>query len=94
MISGSHSKERPKNDTTSVFTDTAVVLAHALSRSPAAALKTSPSTGISPSKIAQFSQQYLLQLKTIQNLHGDNILTDGEFGIEKRRIMANLRSLH
>jgi len=93
MICGSHSKEKRKDDTSGALTEAAVAFAHALRGSPVAAVKTPPSTGISPGKKAQLSQQYLQQLTTIRNLHDDGILTDEEFGDEKRRIMTNLRSL-
>ena len=93
MICGSFSKEKRKDDTAGIITEAAVAFAHALRGSPVAAVNTPPCTGISPGKKAQLSQQYLQQLKTIQNLHDDGILTDEEFGDEKIRVMANLRSL-
>ena len=91
---GSYSKQESnsKDTTASALTDAAVAFAHALRGSPVKVAATQTTT-ISPGKNVQLSQQYLQQLKTIQALRDDGILTNQEFVDEKERVMCDLCSL-
>ena len=48
---------------------------------------------MSPGKKVQLRSQYLNQLKEIQNLRDENVLTADEFQVEKDTILQTLREL-
>ncbi len=49
--------------------------------------------GISPSKKVSLRSQYLSQLKTLQNLRDDGVLTQDEFQAEKDIVLSSLKAL-
>ena len=54
---------------------------------------TSPSCGISPGKNIDLRMKNLEQLRYVQRLYEDNILTDVEFAEQKNNILASIRKL-
>ena len=61
-------------------------------KSPAATVAHT-ADGMSPGKKVRLRSQYLNQLKEIQNLRDENVLTADEFQVEKDTILQTLREL-
>ena len=70
----------------------ALQLSDARPKSPAATVART-ADGMSPGKKVQLQSQYLNQLKEIQNLRDENVLTANEFQAEKDTILQTLREL-
>ena len=54
---------------------------------------TSPACGVSPGKNIDLRMKNLEQLRYVQQLYEDNILTDVEFAEQKNNILASIRKL-
>ena len=52
------------------------------------------SDGISPVSKANLSGQYLQQLRTLQQLRENTVLTDEEFQEQKRFLLENIRGIN
>ncbi len=90
---------RGKRDVVDTLANAAVAIVKPLrpsspdvnSRVPAAA--SCSTDGMSPDKKVQLRSQYLKQLKEIQNLRDENVLSVDEFKVEKDTILTTLREL-
>ena len=87
-----------KTDVVDTLATAAVAIIKALQPSDArpkspAATATRTADGMSPGKKVQLRSQYLNQLKEIQNLRDENVLTADEFQAEKDTILQTLREL-
>lgn len=90
-------EKKSKKDFSDTVADCAVAIVRALSPENQATCSnptahTSPDK-ISPSKKANLRSQYLSQLRTLQNLRDDGVLTQDEFQHEKLVILDSLKSL-
>ena len=87
-----------KTDVVDVLATAAVAIINRLQpsdarpKSPAATVART-ADGMSPGKKVQLRSQYLNQLKEIQNLRDENVLTADEFQAEKDTILQTLREL-
>lgn len=98
-------EKKSKKDFSESLADCAVAIVKALQPqlSQAAATSAPPTSapikfgpdnhGISPGKKVNLRSQYLAQLKTLQNLRDDGVLTQEEFADEKAIVLKNLKSL-
>ena len=96
MIRGKAGR-KGKNDVVDTLATAAVAIIKALQpnaqpRSPAAIVGHT-ADGMSPGKKVLLRSQYLNQLKEIQNLRDENVLTADEFQAEKETILQTLREL-
>ena len=100
MIMGKPDK-KSKKDFSESLADCAVAIVKALQAPVAPTTHTRPQSssvqgfpdGISPSKKVNLRSQYLSQLKTLQNLCDDGVLTQDEFLEEKSIVLNNLKAL-
>ena len=92
MITSGKSAKKDKDSVADIIAGAAVAVVQALKNpSPSPPQSSSfPQDGISPGNLRQ---QYLQQLKMIQNLRDDGILTLDEFQNEKDIIIENLKRL-
>ena len=95
MITGATPK-RPKQDPlTEALTSVATVFAKMIttpsSAQPAGA--TSSTVGLSPCKAADLRMKHLEQLRCLQQLMEDNIISESEFKEQKEIIIATLRKI-
>ena len=95
MITSGKSAKKDKDSVADIIAGAAVAVVQALKNpSPSPPQSSSfPQDGISPGKKVNLRQQYLQQLKIIQNLRDDGILTLDEFQNEKDIIIENLKRL-
>ena len=94
IISGKTAK-KDKDSVADIIAGAAVAVVQApINPSPSPPQSSSfPQDGISPGKKVNLHQQYLQQLKMIQSLRDDGILTLDEFQNEKDNIIDNLKRL-
>lgn len=97
MIVGKIEK-KSKRDFSETISDCAVAIVKALAPTsiqpqPTTSQALSISEGISPGKKVNLRAQYLSQLKTLQNLRDDGVLTQEEFQQEKAVILSNLKAM-
>ena len=95
MITG-RPERKEKKDLSDSLANAAVAIVHALQSPTNAGPMTPPtqvSEGIFPGKKVHLRSQYLKQLKDIQNLRDEGILTPVEFQREKDTILRNLGTL-
>ena len=97
MIRGKAGR-KGKTDVVDVLATAAVAIINRLQPSDArpkspAATVAHTADGMSPGKKVQLRSQYLNQLKEIQNLRDENVLTADEFQAEKDTILQTLREL-
>ena len=93
-------KQKGKTDMADTLATAAVAIIKALqpgssdtrSQSPTVSHTLTPD-GMSPGKKVQLRSQYLKQLKEIQNLRDENVLSAEEFQAEKDTILQTLREL-
>ena len=99
MITGKSSK-RPKRESLSdSIAGAAMAFVNAMKPGVATDMdkSTSPgsnSVGISPGKSTQLRMQNLQQLRYLQQLYEDNILSSDEFTEQKQLVMKSLRNLN
>lgn len=101
MITGKAAHKEKRNDVAETIATAAVAVVRAL-QSPTQSTPTkqdtiqktnNPPEGISPGKRVQLRSQYLKQLKDIQLLRDDGVLTAEEFQAEKNSILKTLKSI-
>ena len=98
MIMGKIEKNSKKDFSDSIA-DCAVAIVKALAPNQALLQPLQPSTvqvlpdGISPGKKVNLRSQYLSQLKTLQSLRDDGVLTQDEFQQQKSDILDNLKAI-
>ena len=100
MIMGKPEK-KAKKDFSESLADCAVAIVKALQPPAPTTPATSagvhsvstPPNGISPGKKVNLRSQYLSQLKTLQSLRDDGVLTQEEFIEEKAIVLKNLKAL-
>jgi len=95
MITSGKTTKKDKDSVADIIAGAAVAVVQALKNpSPSPPRASSfPQHVISPGKKVNLRQQYLQQLKMIQNLRDDGILTLDEFQNEKDNIIDNLKKL-
>jgi len=95
MITSGKTTKKDKDSVADIIAGAAVAVVQALKNpSPSPPRASSfPQDVISPGKKVNLRQQYLQQLKMIQNLRDDGILTLDEFQNEKDNIIDNLKKL-
>lgn len=93
LITGTAPK-RQKTDLSDVFTDAAKAVAKAFSPPGTPKSNMSVPIGISPGKAVELRSKNLEQLRYVQQLYEDNILSTEEFAEQKRMILEALRKLN
>lgn len=95
MITSGKTAKKDKDSVADIVAGAAVAVVQALKNPSSSPPRSSafPQDGICPGKKVNLRQQYLQQLKMIQNLRDDGILTLDEFQNEKDIIIDNLKRL-
>ena len=100
MIRGKAAR-RGRHDVVDTLASAAVAIVKALSPStpapqsptPTSTVAASKTDGMSPGKMVQLRSQYLKQLKEIQTLRDEQVLSPDEFKAEKEIILNSLHEL-
>lgn len=100
MIRGKAAR-RGRHDVVDTLASAAVAIVKALSPStpapqsptPTSTVAASKTDGMSPGKMVQLRSQYLKQLKEIQTLRDEQVLSPDEFKVEKEIILNSLHEL-
>lgn len=97
MITGTLPKRTKKDSFAEALTGAAEAVVKVLSPRPVSVLSESNSvsgySGISPGKSTELRTQNLQQLRVLQQLHDENVLSDSELAEQKSIILDALRKL-
>lgn len=96
MITGTQPKNHKKDSFTAAITGAAEAVAKVLSPQPVSLMSSSESSGnmgISPGKSTELRMKNLEQLRVLQQLYEENILSDSEFSEQKSIVLKALRKL-
>ncbi len=92
LITGTAPKRQKTDQLSNAFTDAARAVARAFSP-PATPEASTSAVGISPGKGVELRGKNFQQLRYLQQLYDDNVLTDTEYTEQKNMILEALRKL-
>ena len=95
MITGTAPKRQKRDSLTEALTGAATVIAKAITAPPSGAQPpgATPSVGLSPCKAADLRMKHFEQLRYLQQLMEDNIISESEFLEQKQIIIDTLRKI-
>ena len=85
--------KRRKNSLSGALTDAAGVLVKYMDRRGSEDLPNQSHVGVSPGKVVDLRMKNLQQLRYLQSLYEDNILSDQELAEQKQIVLESLRKL-
>ena len=96
IITGQQPKKPRRDSLAEVIVDAATAFSKAVKSpdTPGPSIKPSSSIGISPGKAVELRSKNLQQLRSLQQLFDDNILSEKEFLEQKHIILDSLRKLN
>lgn len=98
MITGSISKPPPRESLSEIIAGAATAIVKAINPAPVTTLPTdstseSRPTNLSPGRCVDVRMKNFQQLRYLQQLYNDSILTEAEYQQQKASIMQALRAL-
>ena len=94
LITGPPPKRQKTDTLANAFTDAARAVASVFSPPVTSSSSVTSSVGISPGKAVELRSKNLEQLRYIQQLYEDNILSSAEYAEQKRMILESIRKLN